>query len=445
MNQDVLDELAKKLSVKYKTVAEIIGYLNTLEKETSAIRQWEYVPLVETWAKFNKEAFINIIKDKNLLESVPVIFHLGIYRTASIDNKKYISDIAKEITGDLENLSREKIDILLDLISRHKVSVDEFMPWLIAIIKHADNFLKSHLLHRVYFLFNDREQEEKNRVSEILEESLNGIVDSYVLDMFDFLLDNALEWNIPEKDLERMRVILLEIIKDIEKIDHHTDKLIKFVVNDDLGKFIKLVEYRLNKYAKNINKKKGRRFDPVPFEGFQSLEGLVKNYDDFSRLMDRIYAWRKADLLYSFDVEGLLKTCKKSDDQLGDYLGYYIGEKIVQENLESTKIAIDALYGVHFGVDTADLFLDVLNKSEKFDLIEEAKSVFSHQVITGSYGGTLGEAPPALVAKKDALDGIHSKCPPGMIKNYIDSLRRSVADDIKRHVDEGQEMINPKH
>jgi hypothetical protein len=444
-DQGLLDQLANQLSKKYKNTVEIIGYLNVIEKETKDIRQWGYVPLIETWAKFNERVFLEIARNKELLNQVPEIFHLGIYKVASAKDEGHIAGLAKEIVDDPENIKPGKVNILIELITEHKIAADIFMPWFSVIIKNADKFLKSNMLHRAYFIFNDRSQGEKNKVTQILELSLQGEVETHVLDMFDFLLTNAIKWNISQESLEKLRASLFNIIKNIERIEYHVDNLIKFVINEDLDKFIELVDYRLKKYNKNVEGGKSTRFDPIPYDGFRSLENLVKNYSDFARLMDKINEWKESDILYSFDIEHLLCKCKQSDEECDNYLGRYIGEKIKQGNEESLKIAVNALHGVHFGKDTAELFLDSLSASEGKNIFDEAKSVFWHQVVTGGYSAKLGEAPAALVAKKEALDDIYEKSSPGVIKNFIDSLRDSISRDIKRHLDEGQEMTNPKH
>ncbi|HRZ95530.1 MAG TPA: hypothetical protein P5262_03105 [Candidatus Moranbacteria bacterium] len=444
-DQKLLDQLAIRLSKKYKDTFEIIGYLNAIEKETKNIRQWGHVPLIETWAKFGESAFLEITRDRKLLDQVPEIFHLGIYRVASVKDKGHITSLAKEIISHPENIKSEKVNILIELITEHRIAVNIFMPWFSVIIKNADKFLKSNILHRAYFIFNDRSQDEKNKVTKILELSLQGEVETHVLDMFDFLLSSAIKWDISQESLEKLRISLFDIIKNIESIEYHVDNLIKFVINEDLDKFVELIDYRLKRYIKDTENGKSTHFDPIPYDGFRSLENLVKNYNDFARLMDKINKWKEKEILYSFDMEHLLRNCKRSDEECDNYLSRYIGGKIKQGDEKNLKIAINALHGVHFGKDTAELFLNALKASEETSIFDDAKSVLWHQVVTGGYSAKLGEAPAALVAKKEALEEIYDKSSPGIIKNLIDSLRDSVSRDIKRHLDEGQEMTNPKH
>jgi len=442
--QDDLDCVVKQLSEEYESGGEIIEYLNKLEKDISGIAQWQYIPLIETWSKFNEQSFIKIADNKSLLNKIPDRFQLGIYRVVSDKDKKYITEYAKEILADLDNLQRQSVDNLLDLIFRHNLPVEKFIPWLSKILEKADGYLKHLILHRSYFIFKDRGQIEKNRVIDIIELSLSGRVDDHVLDMVDFLLHHAIHWNLPEDDLNKIRTRLLEIIKDIPSIDYHIDELMKFVIDGNLNKFIELVEYRLKKHRDCLSQEIGSRFNPIPFDGFRSAEGLVKNYNDFSRLMDKVNSWRCEELLYPFDVDNLLKNLKGHDGKRGNYLQHYIDDKIKEGSVESIKIASNALLGVSFSNNTAELFLNFLLSAEKAGILEKAKDVFIHQVISGSYTSTVGEAPPVLVNKKEALVKIHDKCPPGIIKNHINSLIKSISTDIQRHLDEGEELASPK-
>lgn len=444
LKQEDLDEVIKQLSVKYSDKEKIIEYLKNLEKEVRDISRWQYIPLIETWFKFNEPPFIEIVNNKVLLNDIPAVFHRGIYRVASDKDKKYISAYAEEILAGLSNLQNQAVDNLLDLISRHNVPVIDFLPWLSKIIEKSDTYLKHLILHRAYFVFKDRDQDERNKVIDVLRLSLEGKVDNHVLDMVNFLLHSALQWNLPKDDLNKVRLKLTGIIKDIASIDYNVDELLKFVIDGDLDRFIDLIDYRLNKHKTSFEQGNGQRFDPIPYDGFRSSENLIKSYDDFSRIMDKINFWKNEELLYSFDIDNLLKNLKNHDEKHGDYLRQYIDEKIKEGGGSDLKIAVNALFGVPFGNDTADLFLNLMLSAEKVGALDDAKEVFSHQVLSGSYSSTIGEAPPALSNKKDALTKIYKKCPPGIIKNFIDALIKSLSDDIQRHLDEGQELISPK-
>ena len=443
-NQEALDEVVKQLSKKYKNSEEITEYLNKLGREVQDIAQWQYIPLIETWSKFNDQPFIEAANNETVLKNIPDRFHLGIYRVASDKDKKYVIEYAERILRDLDNLQRHSVENLLDLLSRHTISASLFMPWLIEIIKRADSYLKNLLLHRSYFIFKDRDQTEKNRVGELLIITLSEKVDNHVLDMAYFLLRHAINWNLPDDDLEKIRTRLFEIIKDIPSIDYHANELIKFAIKGDIDQFLELVEYRLKKDRGSFKQESGESFEPIPFDGFRSAEELVRNYDDFSKLMDKVNSWRNEELLYSFNVDKILKNIKGHDDEHGDYLPYYIDEKIKRGDAENIKIASNILLGIPFRESTADLFFNLLVTAEKAHVLEKAQKTFSHQVLSGSYTSTVGEAPPALVNKKNVLTKIYGKCQPGIIKNYLDSLIKSISSDIQWNVDKGEEFIYPK-
>jgi len=428
LRQEELESAVEQLSKRYNNKDEIIKYLNQLDMKAKTDRQWYDVPLIETWSKFNKEAFIGIAHEKGLLDLVPEMFHRGIHRIASDDDQEYTTAFADDILGDLNNLQVDKVDCLMDLIFRHKVPAKEFMPWFSKIMEKSNSHLKHMILHRAYIIFKDRGQEEKNKVIDILEMSLGEIIDSHMLDMFDFLLKNAVQWNLPEENLNKLRATLFGIIKNFESIDYHIDDLLKIVINGDLDKFIELVDYRLNKYKSWLRQKNGKRFDPIPFDGFRSSADLIKNYDDFSKIMDTIILWKNKDLLTLSDMNNLLKNLKKHDHKQGDYLKLYINDKIKKRGVGDLRTAISALYFVSFKDDTADLFLSVLLWAEKEAMLDEAKDVFSHK-ISSSYGWTTREAPRDLINKKEALTKIYDTCPPGVAKNFLNSLILSINKD----------------
>lgn len=443
-NQKDLDSVVERLSKKYKNGEEVIAYLKGLEQEIRGISQWQYIPIIETWAKFNSEIFISILSEESLLSDVPSIFHLGIYRVASDKDQKHIADYAKKILGNLEHPEHQSVLNLMDLIARHNLTTDEFMPWLTKILRKSNGHLKNLILHRSYFIFKDREQQEKNRIVDVLNLALSGEVDLLVLDMADFLLHHAVNWNLPEVDVAGVRSRLFDILKDIPSIDYHTDSLMRFTLRSDLSKLLNLIEYRLKKQRASFGKEAGVRFDAIPYDGFRSMEEFVKTYADFSQLMDKVNYWLKEELLYSFEVDHLLKNVRGQDEEHGNYLLHYAEEKIKTGNQEEIKIAANALLGVPFGKETADLFLNLLLSAEKADALEDAKEVYAHQVLSGSYTSTVGQAPPALVHKKEALEAIHKKCPPGEIRSYINSLIKSIEQSIKDHLDDDEELELPK-
>lgn len=442
--QEIFEQVVKEISNKYKTIRQIIEYLKLIEIEIDGISQWQYIPLIETWSRFNSSSFIEIANNQLSFQKIPERFHLGIYRACSDKDNKYVNEYAEIILSDLDNLQLSSVDNLLDLISQYKTPTDEFMPWLYQIIEKASGNIKNIILHRTLFIFQDRTKEEKNLVFSIIENVLNGSINNRTLDMIEFLLSNAIKWNVSKTNLNKIRDLLFEIIKDQPSIEYHADELLKFVFNKNIDKFIAFVEYRLTKYNTDIEIEKANEYDPIPYDGFRSSEGLIKNYNDFQKLMDKINYWRNEEILYSSDLDNILKYSNGGDDEHPNYLKNYIEEKIKQGDADNLRVSCNALLGIELEMDTADLFLNLLLSSEKAGILKEAKEVFSHQVFSGSYTSSIGQVPPHLVNKKDVLINMHQKCPAGSIKNYLDAQIKSINSDIQDHLDRDEEFMSQK-
>jgi hypothetical protein len=427
------DELVEKLSDKYKERDEIIEYLNRLENEIKGNPHWQYVPLIETWSKFNDKAFIQIATNRKLMEKIPERFHLGICQAASDKDKKYIDEYAESILADLENLRPQKIDILLDLIIRHNVSASKFMPWFLKIIERADGRVKSSILYSSYHIFKDRPQRERDQVVNILEQSLQGEVDYKVLETCDFLIQDAKHWNLQDEDLEKIRKRLFEIIRDIPNLDHHTDNLLGFAINGDLDKFINLLEYRFKKQSEYHKRGKILDYHAIPFNGFSSAKGLIRTYEDFVKLMEKVNTWSNEGLLSTLSSELVIGSLHINDSEQRDYLMAYISEKVEAGDIGNLRIAANALYSVPFSDSTTDLFLEYLIAAEKVGLFDEIKHILARQVFIGSYPSGTWQICSNLVHKKELLERIYDKCPPGAIKSYINSLITSAVEKIRKY------------
>ncbi|MFC2076007.1 hypothetical protein ACFLT7_02875 [candidate division KSB1 bacterium] len=436
--------IVKRLAQKYLNSTDIIKYLNELEYEIRGYNTWQYVALIENWFSFNEHPFIEIISDAALLAIIPERFRLGIYRIASDVDDKYICEYAEFILANIDELQHNSVTILLDLITRHNISTTIFMPWLNQIIPRADESLKRVILHQSYFIFKERKQKEKYSVIEIIKLSIEGIVENPLLDMVHFVLSEALKWKLPHNRMQIIYKRLIQIIKDISKIDYSTDELMAIAIKGNIDNFIKIIEHRLEKYRTLSNNKANIRFDPIPVKGFRSTQGMIKNYEEFSKLMAQVHVWRSKELLYWFDIKHLLENIDGHDEGHGEYLSYYINEKINNDNANDLQIAVDALFALSFNNSTADTYLNLLVTAEKLGMLQETKRLFSNQVVNESYSATMGKTPPALKNRKETLLAMHKKCPPGIISNYIESMIKSIDSNIQHHMDESEELMLPK-
>ncbi len=443
-NEDIkMDEFEKtveEISKKYNKKEDIISYLISLYKDVKDNLTWQYIPLIETWSKYNKSVFIEIINDETLLNKLPIIFNLGIYIVAADDDEKYITSLANKILNDdIKNINIQYLYNLLNLIDRHKISNKIFIPWILEIIKNSNLSAQSGILHRSYFIFKDRSEEDKKEVFKIMDCVLDNIKDPRVLDMFEFLLHSSKTWNIEEDELETLRNKLTNIIKDLHNIEHHSNELLTFSINNNMDKFIDFLEYRLLKH-KEFVEKNDYSFDAIPYEGFRLLKNIISNYNDFYNLILKTNSWIKDNLFYPFELDNLLKELENCDT----YIDEFIEKNINSNDKKIFSILINFLYSIDFTEKSSIIFLNTLINSQNLGLIDEAKNLFIHKVLSGSYSSSIGEAPPALVNKKNILYKLEKECPNGIIKVFISSIKDSIEKQIEDNIKEGQELINPK-
>jgi len=111
----------------------------------------------------------------------------------------------------------------------------------------------------------------------------------------------------------------------------------------------------------------------------------------------------------------------------------YISEKVEAGDIGNLRIAANALYSVPFSDSTTDLFLEYLIAAEKVGLFDEIKHILARQVFIGSYPSGTWQICSNLVHKKELLERIYDKCPPGAIKSYINSLITSAVEKIRKY------------
>lgn len=440
-----LDNVVKEIATLYPKKEDIIKYLNKLSKTIGNNIRNPYIPLIEIWSKFNKEELIAIVELPDFEDKISRIFYRGFYRVITRSDPSFIKKYVKTILSDIEKMkSVERVDILTDITNPEDVTIDEYVEWMIKIIKNTSNDVKSILLHRNYFIFNEKYPEDRERIVDILNAVLESGVDNNVLNNFGFLYSHLKDWGVKVESDSPLFKKLYPIIKNIDKIDFHVDELLKYIFDGDIKKYIEFVEYRLREYKKRTDDKSWN-YDAIPFNGFKSNEGLIKSYEDYKLLMDKMYDWDKEGIIYSFDKKSITNFRRKPDTDTENYLLQYIDEKIAENTKDGLLKTISSLHCVHIENSTSDLFLNTLQKSHAFDLFQEAKQVLSYQVFTGSYSSQVGEAPPALVNKKNVLEGMSDKCIPGEDKMFINGLIKDLDDNIQRHINEGEEMKNPKN
>lgn len=444
LDQQQFELITKPLADKYKTPKDLLLFLNELDKKIGKDAQWGYVPVIETWYTHNPLVFKEI-KKQNLIREIPFRFHRGIHRVLTKIDPKYIHEYAEALTSASGDLTIENIDYFLDLLIEYKPPLTDFLPWLKTLAANPDSKIKNIILHRAYFIFKDLDDKERKKIYEVIKPILENAKSEEVIDMLEFLLHNAKGWGLDPENFEELKQKLLSLLKDLPKIDYHGNELLGIAVDNNLKNFIAFIDHRLGRekaaYDAGENK-----FDAIPYDGFKILDELVKTYEEFAELTDNVMKWQLEEKLYSFDVDHIMKNLTgKQDVEHGNYLDYYINEKINRGDKKSIEEGIISLHALTFGKSSSGLYLKVLIEAEKSGLLDKAREVFAHEVVSGGYTSTFGEAPPALVKKKEALEDMKQNAPHGVIKTIIDNLLKNIELDIQTHLQHGEEMVNPKN
>lgn len=440
IEQDYLFDLIEPLSKKYITPDSILGYLIQLDTIVGNTGRG-YVPLVESWAKHNTTVILKIIKDTNLISKVPERFKDGFYSVAAKNINTYIEDFAKSLIAQSE-IQPIDLNRLINLIIQNNIHPNIFMEWMTGLIPKLNNQGIRVVLNQSYYMFHGLHKKDQELIVDLIELILNSSLTEEELDAYDFLIHRLIkEEMVGSRNLSTIEKKIFLVLKDASRLDYHENRLLGLFIGDDLEKFLGFVEYRL----KQNQERNSCYLDAIPYDGFDFIPKLVKTLDDFNIIINRISLWSKAKLIYSLDIDSLIGVVKdKTDNVHGNYLVHYIDQKLSNKEPEKLRDAFTALYALNFDKDSITTYLNVLENAEAMGLLEEAKSVFIQNVLSGSYSSSLGEAPPELVRKKDALTTMKGQCKPGLINSLIDSLVQGINNDIQASVKSDEEIINPK-
>ena len=444
-DQNSFDKIINLISEKYKTKEEITDYLKKIDEDIGQDYYVPYIPLIETWYKFNKKELLSLSEDYDSKKEIPERYYRGFVTIKCQNNPEYLEEYANKLISNKELIKNvEKVDILLSL-AKDYFTVDQYIKYIIEIINKTSTAVKSTILHRSYFLFNEAFKKNRDKSIDILISSLDGELNERVMDMFTFLFRHLSEWGIHLKNDSELLIKIYGVLKDIKKIDYYSNELLGIVYKNNLFGFLNFIDYRLIKYAKNIEA--GGNifdFDPIPNDIFNSLEELLNTYEDFKFLMEKIFEWDSRGIIYSFDKEHLVNDIHNKSSKNEKYLIGYIEEILSSDGKDNLLKAMSALECLDFSPETQNLYLKVIIASQEFGLNKKSTSTLWHKVFTGSYSSSIGEAPKLLIDKKNALIAMRDNCPPGEIRTFIEGLIDSLSKEIQDDIDRGQELINPK-
>lgn len=430
-----IEELAKK----YEGLDNTINFLNLLDCELNYQQRWGYAPIIEVWSKVNPLLPKAIAENPEILNQIPKRFHAGLHIACANENINYINEFYQRFIEVKKDIDFEIVNTLLTLIGNFPIDPRTAGEWIKYIVGRTEQLnILNNILHRLFFFFNKPENAGKrDSLVEILMLYLDKGLKQESFDMYDFLLHHAREWSVP--GLEILKNKLFQILKDAGRIDHHGDELLNFTIAT-LDDFIEFVEYRLNKQSEPSQSWK--TFDAIPSQGFSIGNKLIENYEGFKKFTDKMIEWHSQDKIYSFDIENLIEGMNRQNAE--EFTKQYIVEQINGGRQVDMEKAVACLQTLHFSKGNLDMFSKVLDACVNTEFKDESLSALSHQVFSGGFSSTVGEAPPALVHKKDALFELQGLVQNHFIKDFIGRLIKDLEGQIQRHITEGEEMKKPK-
>ncbi len=244
-----------------------------------------------------------------------------------------------------------------------------------------------------------------------------------------------------EKLVDDFRKELLQKLKDTPELDFHTQELLDFAFQG-IDSVVDFLEYRFNK-SKEIREKnmKDREYRAIPFDGVQCIVNQIKSHNDYEKFMGKVISWYEKGIWINYSLMEPIKTLlNSSSGKL--YIEEYIENQLEMGNIKNAIIASKFL---PFNENTIFVFMEVAEKA-----ITSGKSVDIENLIynkifpdTG-WVSSLGEAPPALVERKNLFQKIYEQTKPGklrmLVEKCIEKIDRAIADNIKRDAD----FLNPR-
>jgi hypothetical protein len=426
--KNYLPDTIRDLAKKYKSPKEILDFLKLIDGEIKK-EHWSYTPVIETWYEINPAPFVEIAKgDIDVL--VPLRFRLGFHLSIQKEDgdylKKYVSSTLTE-----KIISFEKTNQILQMIKLSSVDFTQKIDWYLVLIPHFDTrgvilFVSDYW--RVFEGSYSQKDQEKIilPLSLILENDLLGDELTNLEHCIHFLIKNNI---LSGEPLNKIGSQIYNKLVSVIDIDHH-EELLRVSAGSSLENILNFIEKRAV-YSNDNNV----YFTIIPYHGLNFLDDLITSYEDFKMFYSRLYVLVSKDLLSRYDIEHVTKSVINKSDESGKYYDRYISDLLKGGESELRQLlALSSSFD--FSVDTMDIFVSLFEMAEKYNLSDLAQDSFAGIVFSYSWGGTIGQAPPAMVNRRDTLVKLKDKLKPGEIKTFVEAAIRRFNEDIDKHESE---------
>jgi len=434
--EGAISKIVTELSEKYKTSNDILEYLIRLDQELADSDQAHNIPLVESWSDINPESFLEIAKNEQRLKRVPERFKSGVMSIGAKNINGYVQKYAEALINK-KQVSQNEINRLLYLLLQSKVSQTDYNPWLEKLVTKLDSYGIRIVLYNLYHLYKQNHGEDVKLFLQLVHTTIKQSDTKDTLEASDFLIRDLISDGLDKnKDFEPIRDTLILYLRDTPRFDYRENDLLSLLIEPTAEALCDFIEYRLKKYKYS----KSLIFDPIPYKGFDIASEIIKAKNQAMSFLEKIINWRNDDLLSSYDIGHLLKNIP----DYSNLVESFIRTQLQNPPDEIIENVLTAMYGLSFGKDTIDIYLEVLKKFEDTQFFERVQSVFVHKVYSGEYSSTIGEVPPALASKRDTLSKMYEVCEPGKAKSLLKSLEEGVQKMIDDNLKEAEEILDPR-
>ncbi|WP_372366321.1 formylglycine-generating enzyme family protein [Candidatus Uabimicrobium sp. HlEnr_7] len=277
-NKD-LQEIAQILDDEYNNSQDIISYFNDLDTLLSFYdgKEIRHMPIITLWVLENANAFVEI--RNNSWNDIPQRFKHYIDRGLDLVNPDYIDQMAEDICHNIENTTETDIMNFLFLLEVPR-DPEKTYVWLKTLIEKDEN-TRMLVLRRLFIIYKD---------NALFALKLCDLYLSYV-DVLTLVEANYLSLVVDKKSfddddfLANFKTKLFAKLKTVKAIDFSVESLIYFC-SDTFDDVIDLIDFRLQN-ATEFD------LQAVPLDGLRDIGQQINNENDYGQLTDGICRWDK--------------------------------------------------------------------------------------------------------------------------------------------------------
>lgn len=415
---------AESLNHKYSTSESITNYLQALGKKVTISSA--NALFLRAWFKQNPDAFRQIRLNKDMWDKIPLIFKY----TITYDVVQKYPDMAKIIIDQVlfaQETSLDESKIAVDILSYDLPSLDKYGIIKSVAEKNIDD-LNLTIIERMRFIGDKIAAKEMAEIVLIVLNHLTPQAQVKSIDHIAFILHNKNKDYINEFFDVTRNAIYLTLVND-GKLEYH-DFEIASLIFTDVKVLMDFVETRLEQ-EKKINKYS--EYEAVPFDGINFLDKVVKNYDDYLFVIEKVLEWdEKYEGITSFSVSKIFEQVVLLKNGAGKLYMEDIKNKFYDIKHFSKFLA--CLSRLPLTRSNINIFSEAIQKSKEFRSEEEMSRLLKSKIYPeGGWSSSVGQVPPAFIEKKEAFETLKNSAPAGLLRNSLDECVQGVEKMIEEH------------